>query len=393
MNDFIIISNMMSIDSCPKNKVNISVQRTQEQIYSVINYDKQYVNSDDLYLGLYRSIIFSFPNKKLLSYSPSKSISYSYFKKLFPIMNEDIIITEYINGIMIHLFYDERIKKWEIATKEFVGGNQLYTYDKQERTIVEIFIECMGGCSYDKLNSLPFLEYFSTTYNYVFILRTGYFENEMVNNYKCFLIGVYSVNNELPHSLKYVPENVYINWDSIECIKGLVNFPKKYFFVNYSDVEEFIKYIHVPCKFVLTNQKNTLHTHIVNNEYNVHKSVIMENPYNYYLYFCLKRVYKYPQQLYINFPQLKPMLFKIYNIYRLLISNFYNAYRNYFVFKTSYSLSKYYKKHLWKIHKKYYIPYIRMKTKPVITRYTIEEYFETLSPNELMYLIRIHDNF
>ena len=93
MCDSAIISNMMSMNSCPKNKVNICLQRAEEQIYSIVNYDRQYVNKDDLYLGLYRSVIFSFPSKKLLSYSPSKAISYSYFKTLFPCLNQYIVIT------------------------------------------------------------------------------------------------------------------------------------------------------------------------------------------------------------------------------------------------------------------------------------------------------------
>ena len=389
MCDSAIISNMMSMNSCPKNKVNICLQRAEEQIYSIVNYDRQYVNKDDLYLGLYRSVIFSFPSKKLLSYSPSKAISYSYFKTLFPCLNQDIVITEYINGIMIQLFYDDRINKWGVATKSSIGGNEIYYYDDNQKTIVELFVQCMGGCDYDTLNDMPFLEYFPKTYSYTFILRTGYFENQAVNNYKCFLISVYSVVNELPHTLQYVPESIYRNWSCIECIKGLISFPKKYYFLNYDDIDEFIKYIHIPCKFVLTNQKNALHTHVINNEYSIHKNVMNENPYHFYLYFCLKRIYT-PYQLYNKFPKLKNVFFKIHQLYNTLILNFYNMYRNYFIRKCSYSLSDYYKKHLWKVHKKYYIPYLRLKPKPFITKNTIEQYFETLSPNELMYLIRIY---
>jgi hypothetical protein len=391
MSDSVVISNMMSMNSCPKNKVNICLQTSEEHVYSIVNYDKQYVHKDDLYMGLYRSVIFSFPSKKLLSYSPSKSISYSYFKTLFPDLNQDIVITEYINGIMLQLFYDERSKKWQIATKEFVGGNQIYYYCEKGKTICEIFIQCMGGCVNDTLNDLPFLEYFPKTYSYTFILRTGYFENDITNNYNCFLISVYGVVNELPHTLQYVPESVYSNWSCIECIKGLVSFPKKYYFLDYNDIEEFMKYIHIPCKWVLTNQKNAVHTHVVNNEYSIHKNVMNENPYYLYLYFSLKRVYT-PHQLYIEFPNLKTVFFRIHQTYKLFILNFYTAYRNYFIRKCSCSLSNYYKKHLWKIHKKYYIPYRRMKPSPFITHNTIEQYFETLSPNELMYLIRIYIN-
>ena len=90
MNESVLISNMMSIDFCPRDKLKLGFQRTKSQMYSILNYDKNYVCKDDLYVGMYRSVIFSFPNKKLLSYTPSKSISFNRFKTICILPSRDI---------------------------------------------------------------------------------------------------------------------------------------------------------------------------------------------------------------------------------------------------------------------------------------------------------------
>lgn len=384
MNESVLISNMMSIDFCPRDKLKLGFQRTKSQMYSILNYDKNYVCKDDLYIGMYRSVIFSFPNKKLLSYTPSKSISFNRFKTICPALNETIVVTEHIDGMMVQLFYDERIDKWEIATINHVGGNEVYFYDASRRTILQIFTEVLGGMPDDDLNMLPFLEYFPRNCCFTFIIDPLYSEiNQM--QYSCYLIGVYSVNNELPNSLKYIPESCYSNWDCIESVKGLIKLPKKFFFNNYSDMLESIIYLHTPNKYSLADTKTGIHCTVESDEYTVQQNIKSQHPFEHYLFFCLKRIYEI-EEMCSMYPDYRKQLYNAKNSYERMITNIHKTYKDYYVDKKSIELPKIYKKHIEIMHKTIYIPSIKTKNPDIITRSVVKRYFDTLMPNEILYL-------
>ena len=105
--------------------------------YEIWNYDSNYINFDEKPETLLcRSVIFSDPQKNLLAYSPGKTVSKEDFCKKYNDHNH-IYINEYIDGTMVHLFYDKRIKSWEIATKSAVGGNY-YLSDNKKKNIKNI---------------------------------------------------------------------------------------------------------------------------------------------------------------------------------------------------------------------------------------------------------------
>ena len=92
--------------------------------YTIKSYDSKYICNDASdHLTLYRSVIFSHPENTLLSFSPQKSVLKENFCNRYEINDDDIYINEYIDGTMIHLFYDNRVNQWEIATKNSIGGN------------------------------------------------------------------------------------------------------------------------------------------------------------------------------------------------------------------------------------------------------------------------------
>ena len=57
------------------------------------------------------------------------------------------------------MFYDERINRWEIATKDNIGGYEKYPNDLLYRTIESVFNDLLGGMPNEDINFLPFLEY------------------------------------------------------------------------------------------------------------------------------------------------------------------------------------------------------------------------------------------
>ena len=57
----------------------------------------------------------------------------------------EIYINEYIDGTMVHLFYDPRIQSWEIASKNAVSGNYFLSDNvkKTSKTLRDMFVECL----------------------------------------------------------------------------------------------------------------------------------------------------------------------------------------------------------------------------------------------------------
>jgi hypothetical protein len=107
--------------------------------YTLIKYppEKKY---DPLYRNL-RSAIYK--GDTLVCMSPGKSVP---LDETIPI--QEYIVEDFVEGIMINVFYDE---EWKIATKSNIGAN--CTFDSP-RTFAELFEDCKQamGLTYDMLN-------------------------------------------------------------------------------------------------------------------------------------------------------------------------------------------------------------------------------------------------
>ena len=135
-----MISNMISFDHIINNKISKVFRKYCNNMYGFLNYDENYLSLNDTQTGLYRSIIFSYPERKILSFCPSKSISYSYYRTLFPLMDSDNYISEHIDGELIQLFYDSRQESWLLANKYDFGF-----YEKsKKKTIIQSFLKSLG---------------------------------------------------------------------------------------------------------------------------------------------------------------------------------------------------------------------------------------------------------
>jgi hypothetical protein len=120
----------------------LSFQSTQIfgefQDYALVNYKKH-----ENYDGLYRSVIFK--NKKVVCFSPPKSIPYTEFCENNPIST--VVVDEFMDGTMINVFYDGETNKWVIATRSIVGAKCVFY---SQKTFHDMFHET--GIDYDTLN-------------------------------------------------------------------------------------------------------------------------------------------------------------------------------------------------------------------------------------------------
>ncbi len=374
INNSVLISNMISFDYVINNKITKSFRKSDNNMYGFLNYDKDYLSINDLQTGLFRSVIFSYPERKILSFCPAKSISYIYFKEMFPCLTKNIQISSFIDGIMVQLFFDDRIKQWKLASKYNMDGIEVPNkYNK--KNIYQLFMLALKMNENDLLKNVYFINELPKTCNYIFRLLIE--ENE----YKLYLNNVFQVQCNLPNSIKYVPEFEYKSW---ACFKNLkfVHFPESHMFESYNDLDEYISYIHKPVKFILTNTDTGLRTKVESEEQVLKvKSKLIPN-FEKYLFFCLQRIHN-DYKICEMYPQYNREMWNMRNLFETMVDNVHQYYIDYFVRKTSDSMHEPFKKYLEDIHKHIYLPSLKNKQPILIKRTIIKEYFLELSPNEL----------
>uniref|UniRef100_A0A6C0FB25 Uncharacterized protein n=1 Tax=viral metagenome TaxID=1070528 RepID=A0A6C0FB25_9ZZZZ len=369
----VMISNMISFDHIINNKISKVFRKYCNNMYGFLNYDENYLSLNDTQTGLYRSIIFSYPERKILSFCPSKSISYSYYRTLFPLMDSDNYVSQHIDGELIQLFYDSRQESWLLANKYDFGF-----YEKsKKKPIIQSFLKSLGYHEKDELNSLPFLKDLNKVCNYVFILSF----DSYTKNPKLYLTNVFQVQCNLPNTIKFIPEFEYQSWPEINNIKELY-FPKKQTFESYYDLDEYLRYLHKPHKIVLINNKTGLRCNIQNNE-NLFVIRAKEiDSFQKYLFFCLNRIHK-DYKICDIYPHYARDMYAMKNIYEFMVDNIHQTYVDYFIQKKTIELNEPFKKYLIDIHKTYYIPTIKDIVPNLITRKIVKDYFNKLSPFEL----------
>lgn len=169
-----------------KNKVEqykrlISEEKEKNTRY-IIRYNKEYVNFDNMNtLGLFRSIVTD--TKRIISFSPQKSVPIDYFEKNSS--NSDIIVTELVEGTMLNMYFDS---EWKIATRSNIGATNKF-FTAASKNFKDMFMEAFTN------SGLEF-NMFSKNYSYSFVLQHP--ENRIVLQYdnpNIILTNVYKCSN------------------------------------------------------------------------------------------------------------------------------------------------------------------------------------------------------
>lgn len=379
INNSVMISNMISFDHIMNNKISKVFRKHGNNMYGFLNYDENYLSLNDTQTGLYRSIIFSYPERKVLSFSPSKSISYSYYRTLFPLLDSDNYISEHIEGELLSLFYDNRHETWLLANKY-----NLSFYEKSkkniDKTIMQHFFRSLGYHENSEVNDLVFLKELKQTCCYNFILNF----DKYTKNPKLYLTNIFQVNCNLPNTIKFVPEFEYCNWSEISNIKNLY-FPKKHIFESYYDLDEFMLCLHKPFKLVIINNRTGFRTYIENNEHLLITRTRETETFVKYLFFCLNRIHS-DYKICDIYPHYAKKMYMMKNIYEFMIDIVHQTYVDYYIKKKTVELYEPFKKYLIDIHKTYYIPSINSIKPTLITRRVVKDYYNKINPFELLNL-------
>ena len=107
--------------------------------------------------------------------------------------------------------------------------------------------------------------------------------------------------------------------------------------------------------------------------------------YLQYQYFCLERIEQKAQFL-EHFPVYKKLFHQFGKQYNDFITNVHQSYFSYYVKKEGIPIAKKFFIHASKIHHTIYLPSLN-ETKIIINRGVVKNYFDALTPSEILYYL------
>jgi hypothetical protein len=378
---------MLNLDNVTSEKIKRKHYYTPLSNYLILNYDKNFMSFDDTNTGMYRSVIFTYPDKNVVCFSTPKSIPLSIFKTKYPEISNNIYINEAVEGVAVNLFYDMNIHKWNISTKNSIGGKYWF-YGKKGNatkhvTFLEMFMEAIHECEKRDLNDVAILEYLPKEYCYNFILQHS--ENSIllpIDSARLFLIGVYSIKN---NEVEYVPHLEYKKWDIFRQLNGIIEFPKEY---NVSTYDDLIGNKTNLKGFMVTNMETGERAKISNKNYEDLKLLLSVKPQLQYQFFCLNRIGKEKVEEYLKmFPKLKKEFNTLKHLYKDFTKNVFTSYLSKYVYKENDLILEKYQSHIYKIHHNLYLPLLNKRTITKIRYKNVVDYFNNMDPRELIYIL------
>uniref|UniRef100_A0A6C0JMV1 Uncharacterized protein n=1 Tax=viral metagenome TaxID=1070528 RepID=A0A6C0JMV1_9ZZZZ len=394
----------LDMDACSPEKIKKKFIRGLYSDYYLLQYEKLGLCFNDYKNMLYRSAIFSYPEKEVLSFTPMKSVSLSVFMEENPVLSEHIWVNEYAEGIMIQLFYDNRVNKWIMGTKGGVGGNYGYGHGfngsnvskGSNDTFYDMFLDALHANRDETLNQLLLLELLPKDFSYTFILQNPNITN-VTNVHHLYLVSVYHIDS-LKNQVEFVPQVFYEKWPVFANISGIIEFPKSHHFSNYNDLKESMHGQGLE-SLIITNMRNGHHCRIKSESYELERKSKLIPALTQYQYLCMRRIDKVNDFLkYI--PGKKKAFYTVQADFENLISEVHQYYCDHYIFKRANQYSKdksKYFTHIYKIHHTIYLPSLKnernrvdaIQRKRKIYKKTVRHYFESMEPRELLFILNL----
>jgi hypothetical protein len=385
-------------------KLNKTECRSNNSLYKVIRYDKNFLNYDlVLSYGLCRSVIINSADQ-VVGFAPPKSISAESFIEKYPVqsLKGSIVAEEFLEGTMINVFFDSTIGitgAWEISTRNTVGAtssfykshnvsedqNKNYPPGRKNKTFREMFMEAAKVCGLD-INQLD------KELSYSFVLQHP--ENRIVVPFKkpqLSLVSAYKIHNQ-----NGVISVEYLHSSSPQCkhiaATTKVRLPEKYTFEKYSDLIN--RYASMNTSYdimgvVLYNTENGVRAKIRNPVYEQVRSLKGNQPKLYYQYLCLRGSGKVKDFL-KYYPENKADFSAYRDQVHIFTDTLYENYVACYIKKSKPLLEfpKQFRTHMYTIHQ-HYLNELREK-KQFITNTYVQKYVNGLHPSLLMYCLNFH---
>ena len=382
------------------NKITKKSIRGHYSNYYVLNYDKLGMCFNDEKNGAYRSVVFSNPENRLLAFSPVMSIPTFVFTEKHPSIDSDILIQEYVEGVMINLFYDYRVSKWIMATKGAIGGKYGYgsggkgnatnkTLDKHD-TFYEMFMDALHANKSESLNNLAVIDCFLKSLSYTFILQhPKNIISVQVLKPRLVLVSVYLINSE-KNQAEFIPTTYYEKWPEFKNLAGIIEFPKQYEFHDYKEAIKENTESDL-AGYMITNIRTGERCRIKSYKYDILKRMTRVNVETHYQYFCIRHIGKLKEYI-KTYPQHKKTFYLIEEEYDNMITKIHDLYCDVYIYKTkdpdTLEISDY--THIYKLHHNVYLPSIKNKGSGGLRKVykkTVRKYFDLMEPRELLYIM------
>jgi hypothetical protein len=180
-----IPSNILeTIDETNLLKVKSVVSHNSKIQYNIVSYNKDMLAADATSTyGKYRSVILNEAGA-VVGFAPSKSIAAETFMAARPVVNENLVAEEFVEGTMLNVFFNAGV--WEVATKQTIGANVRF-YTNNVDTFFTMFLDAMQntGLTFDMLDKKN---------SYSFVLQHP--KNRIVVSFEkptLYLIAVYEI--------------------------------------------------------------------------------------------------------------------------------------------------------------------------------------------------------
>jgi len=366
--------------------------------YTILNYyDAIFFDCDKL-KRFYNSTVIDPDTRKILSVGSPLSYDFDLFQKSFPILDENIITEEMVEGVSIQLFYDPRLQKWEISTRNSVAGNYAYYHipEHSTKTYREMLYDAMDIRGDNRqIEQWAGYKHLLTSNCYHFIVSHP--ENHLIlktTEPQLYFTGYYEL-----HCNNNVNDAIYrhSSHEPTPFPSGLVKTPKKIQYPkllvqvkNYDEgINHYIssKGLEIKMGMSFLNKHTGERCFIIAPEYQLLQEIRGTHPNFMYQYLCLRRIDKVNVFL-KNFPQYSSVFSTFRHMYENLIRDIHQSYFHYYIRKTNPVIEKSIFYHIHQIHDTIYKPSLNDAVKTVIKKEIVRKYVDSLEPGCTLHLLQ-----
>jgi hypothetical protein len=360
--------------------------------YTILNYFDTISFHHDKKKRFYNSVVIDPETRKILSIGSPISYDFELFQKTYPVVDENIVAEEMVEGVSIQLFYDPRIKNWEISTRNSVAGN--YSYYRLPgqscKTYRDMLFDAMGLIGTDRqIEQWVGFKHLLASNCYHFIVKHP--ENHIVLKSitpQLFYIGYYELHCNTVNDVRY---NSYHK--GIPFPEGIVKTPRRIDLPrkssNYKDFVD--HYMHPGNEIKMGMSFSEINTgercFILTPEYKTLQQIRGTHPNLLYQYLCLQRVGKINAFL-KNFPQYKILFSTFRYMYDNLIRDIHQSYLYYYIKKSNPVVDKSIYFHIHQIHETIYKPSLNDAEKTIIKKEVVRKYVDALEPGCALHLLQ-----